>query len=198
MNLLLLAGKRERHVGRQQIILALDLESVAREEEERGIALPERSLERRQAVAHAAAVLIGRGDHLEAEPLQGLRHPVGVVRCLPQRRDVGVAVVADHERHPLLSERRVTARARGQQQQGKARQQAMSVSSSTRSPRTGNSVRPRRSAIVARTTGVQFCPAEPPQSVRIVTTGNRRYQWRKNDTTLQITKAGDGTHDSRF
>jgi hypothetical protein len=99
-------GEGKRHVGRQQVILTLDLESVAREKEECGVALAERALERADAVAHPAAILIGRGDHLKAEPLQSFCHPVGVVRSLPQRRDMLIAVVADDERDPLLRHRR--------------------------------------------------------------------------------------------
>ena len=104
MHLLLLARECERHVGRQQVILAPDLEAMAREEKEGGVARAKRSLECGQAVAHAAAVLIGRGDHLEAKPLEGLCHSVGIVRRLPQRRDMLITVVADHQRDPLLGQ----------------------------------------------------------------------------------------------
>ena len=103
---LFLALGRRRNVGRQQIILAGDLEAMARIEEEGGVALADRIVEREQALAELHAVLVLGDHHGEAELLQRLAHGAGVVDGLLQLRHVPVVVVADHQRDALLGLRR--------------------------------------------------------------------------------------------
>ena len=98
---LFLARGRRRHVGRQQIVLAGDLEPVAGEEEERGVAGIERCVERQQALAKTLPRLVLRHHHLEAELLQRIAHGAGVVHRLLQFRDMAIVVVADQQRDAL-------------------------------------------------------------------------------------------------
>ncbi len=99
---LFLAFGRRRHVGRQQEILAGDLEAVAGVEEERGIAGLDRLVEGEQRLAERRAGLVLRHHHGEAELLQRIAHGAGVVDRLLQLGDVLVVVVADDERDALF------------------------------------------------------------------------------------------------
>ncbi len=111
---LFLAFGRGRHVGRQQIVLAGDLEAVAGVEEERGVAGLDRPVEGEQRLGELLPVLVLRDHHREAELLQRIAHGAGVVDGLEQLRDVPVVVVADDERDALggLRGRREAAQAR--------------------------------------------------------------------------------------
>ena len=99
---LFLAFGRCRHVGRQQVVLSGDLETMAGIEEERGVAGSDRIVERQQALAELHAVLVLRDHHGKAELLQRFAHGTGVIDGLLQFRDVPVIVVADHQRHALF------------------------------------------------------------------------------------------------
>ncbi len=90
------------HVGGQQEILAGDLKAVACIEEERGIAGPDRLVERQQALAEGLPGLVFGHHHREAELFQGIAHGAGVVDGLLQLWDVLVIVVADHQRDALF------------------------------------------------------------------------------------------------
>ena len=101
-----LAFGRRRHVGRQQEILAGDFKAVAGIEEERGVARPDRLVERQQRLAERLPVLVLRDHHGKAELLQRIAHGAGVVDRLLQLGDVLVVVVADDERDALFGMRR--------------------------------------------------------------------------------------------
>ena len=97
-----LAFGRRRHVGRQQEILAGDFKAVAGIEEERGVALVDRLVEREQALAERLTGLVLRHHHGEAELLERIAHGAGVVDRLLQLGNVLVVVVADHQRDALF------------------------------------------------------------------------------------------------
>ena len=101
-----LAFGRRRHVGRQQEILAGDFKTVPGVEEERGVARPDRLVERQQCLGKRLPVLVLRDHHGKPELLQRIAHGAGVVDRLLQLRDVSVIVVADDERDALFSMRR--------------------------------------------------------------------------------------------
>ncbi len=93
---------RGRHVGRKQEILAGDLKTVAGIEEERGVAGPDRLVERQQRLAEGGPRLVLRHHHGEAELLQRIAHGAGVVDRLLQFRDVAIVVISDDKRDALF------------------------------------------------------------------------------------------------
>ena len=97
-----LAFGRGRHVGRQQKVLARDLETVAGVEEERGVAGLDRPVEREQRLGKLLPVLVFGDHHGEAELLQRIAHGAGVVDRLQEFWNVLVVVVADDERDALF------------------------------------------------------------------------------------------------
>ena len=107
---------RRRHVGRQQIVLARDLEAVAGIEEERGVAGLDRPVESEQRLGEFLPALVLGDHHREAELLQRIAHGAGIVDRLVQLRHVPVFVVADHERDALfgMGGKREAAQARRQ------------------------------------------------------------------------------------
>ena len=108
---------RRRHVGRQQEILAGDLEAMAGIEEERGVAVPDRLVERQQRLAERGPGLVLRDHHGKAELLQRIAHGAGVVDRLLQFRDVLVVVVADDQRDALF---RLRGRGKSRHRNGNA------------------------------------------------------------------------------
>ncbi len=99
---LFLSFRRRRHVGRQQIILAGDLEAVAGIEEERGVARLDRLVERKQRLGELLPALVLGDHHREAKLLQRVTHGACVVDRLEQLRDVPVFIVADDERDAFV------------------------------------------------------------------------------------------------
>ena len=86
----------------------------------------QRAVEGEQGLAHLAAGLVVRLDHLKAEGLESLAHPAGVVAGFLQRGNVLVIIVADDQRHFFLrmsghrGENHKRARNQGGQHQGQA------------------------------------------------------------------------------
>ena len=99
---LFLALGRSGNVGRQQEILPGNFKPVAGVEEERGVARPDRPVEREQRLAERLPVLVFRHHDAETELLQCIAHGAGVVDRLLQLRDVPVVVIADNERDALF------------------------------------------------------------------------------------------------
>ncbi len=82
-------------------------------EEKRGVAGPDRLVERQQRLAEGGARLVLRDHHGKAELLQRIAHGAGVVDRLLQFRNVPVVVVADDQRDALFRLRRGGKRQHG-------------------------------------------------------------------------------------
>jgi hypothetical protein len=68
--------------------------------------------------AHVALGEIGRLHDLEAGGIQEIRHRLGVIGRVRQRRDRGVIRVADHQGDPVLGQRLADADPAGRSQSG--------------------------------------------------------------------------------
>jgi hypothetical protein len=104
----LLAGRRVRHVGRQDVVAAADRYAVAGEKEERGVARSELPRHLVELVDQRLPVEVLAAQDLEAEPLDRTAHRACIVDRPLQllvRGKVLIPIIADHQGDALVGDR---------------------------------------------------------------------------------------------